>query len=299
MKYEVFICYKQNTAKDYALHLWEGLREFQHTAFLNIKDIPTIFSEGTDKWRECRDNAIINCEAFLMIVTRGFENSLEIQKEMDLAIEQKKKFMCFRDRNLPESISIKSARAIVNLGEYQQIPFDTPEGLLRAVLYNLEPKEGIAPASSIQQPPQTEEKRRFPLVHFYITQAVQNNLMIKRELPNVGFNIRNLGDSPIRAKIKARVFLGGRDLGLVKGEIRGGKYMGYYDGRILWNLNPYTLFFGNFSVPEMSARTDENLRIKVSVTLIDAIGQKHKLLPVSWTFMRDNNDWFLEPIGDC
>ena len=296
MIYEVFICYKQNTAQDYALHLWEGLREFQHTAFLDSKDIPTRFSKGTEKWRECRDNAITNCELFLMIVTQGFENSPEIQREVELAIQKNRKLMCLRHRHLPENITIKS---LINLGEYQQISFDTREELLREVLHNLRDAKAIIPAPPIQQPLQAEEKLRSPLVHFHITQAVQNNPMFKRKLPNVGFNIRNLGDSPIRAKIRTRVFLGSRDLGLVKGEKRGGKYMGYYDGKVLWNLNPYTLFFGNFSIPEISAKTDENLRIRVSVTLIDVNGQKHMLLPVSWTFMRDKNDWFLEPAGDC
>ena len=106
MKYEVFICYKQNTAKDYALHLWEGLREFQITAFLDIKDIPKTFREGTDKWRECRNKAIINCKTFLMIVTQGFENSTEIQREIDLAINEGKVLMCLRRRILPSNIPI-------------------------------------------------------------------------------------------------------------------------------------------------------------------------------------------------
>ena len=300
MKYEAFICYKQNTGKDYALHLWEGLRERQITAFLDIKDIPRKFKEGTDKWRACRDQAIIDCRTFLMIVTRGFDSSLEIQKEIALAIKEKKEFMCLRRRILSPDIPIDLLmKKHINLEDYQQIPFDTPEELLRNVLDNLlEPKHGIERVPSIVQPP-AEEQRRFPLVHFNITQAVQNNPMIKRKLPNVGFSIRNSSDSPIRAKVKARVFLGSRDLGLVEGSQRGGKYMGYYDGKTLWNLNPYTLFFGNFSVPKICAEINENLRIEVSVTLIDIDRQEHKLLPVSWTFMRDKNDWFLEPTGDC
>jgi hypothetical protein len=295
LKYEVFICYRENTAKDYALHLWEGLRVYQHTAFLNIRDIPTRFSEGSEKWRARINDAITNCEVFLMIVTQGFENSPEIQREIDFAIKQNRKFMCLRHRYLPENITIKS---LINLEEYQQIPFEKPEELLREVLHNLELEKAIETATPIKPPLQKEEKRRFPLVHYYITQAVQDNPLFKRSLPNVGFNIRNLGDSPIRARVKARVFLGSKDLGLVKGGERGGKYMGYYDGKVLWNLNPYTLFFGNFSVPKICAETDENLRIEVNVILIDIDGQKHKLLPVGWTFMRDKNDWFLEPTGD-
>ena len=144
-----------------------------------------------------------------------------------------------------------------------------------------------------------EKVSRFPIVHFKITQAVQNNPMIKRNIPNVGFNIRSWNDSPIKAKVKARVFLGDKDLGLIKGSRRSGKYMGYYDGKTLWNLNPYQVVFGNFNVPEICVNTDEDLRIEIRVTLLDIKGQEHELLPVSWTFMRNKNAWFFEPTGDC
>jgi len=205
------------------------------------------------------------------------------------------------EKGLPPNVQTALLLQNVELRDLQQTPFSTPAELLRSVLkhYN-EPKP--EPMKKIPPPmtqPTAKEKSPFPLIHFTITQAVANNPMVKRKLPNVGFNISNSGDSPIRAKVKARVFLGSRDLGLVEGSKRGGKYMGYYDGKLLWNLNPYTLFFGNFSVPKICAETDEDLRIEVSVTLIDVDGQKHKLLPVGWTFMRDNNDWFSEPTGDC
>ena len=292
LRYEVFICYKQNTGKDYALHLWEGLREFNHTPFLDIKDIPTKFSEGTQKWRELRDYAIKNCEVFLMIVTQGFESSPEIQTEIKLALEQHRELMCLIHRYLPKNITVES---LINLGEYQQIPFETPQELLREVLHNLGLQKAIAVTSPIQQPIQTEEIHILPLVNFHITQAIGNNTALKRKLPNVGFNIRNLSDFPVRARIRARVFLGGKDLGLVKGETRGGKYMGYYDGKVTWNLNPYILIFGNFNIPEESTKTDETLRINVSVTLLGPTGKKSVLLPVGFTFMRDKDEWFLEP----
>lgn len=300
--YEVFICYKQNTAKDYALHLWEGLNERQITAFLDIKDIPKKFKKGTNHWRANRNNAIIECKTFLMIVTRGFESSPEIQREIALAIEKDKDLMCHRRRILSSDIPIDYAQAQkqINLEAYQQIPFDTPEELLRNALDNLlDSEQRIARAPSIEEISSKEEKHRFPLTHFTITQAVQNNPLMRRRLPNVGFNIRNAGDSPIKATVRARVFLGSKDLGLVRGGKRAGKYMGYYDGKIVWHLNPYMLVFGNFSVPKECVESKEDLRIVVSVTLKDVNGQKHTLLPVGWTFMRDKNAWFLEPTGDC
>lgn len=292
MKYEVFICYRQNTGKDFALHLWEGLREYDHAAFLDTKDIPTRFRQGTEKWRAYRNDAITNCEIFLMIITRGFENSPEIQNEIDLAIKQNRDFMCLRHTYLPANMIIKP---LANLGEYQQITFETSEGLLREVLCNLERAQAIPLAPStpvpIRQTPETEQTRRYPLVHFYVTQQVQNNPKLKRKLPNVGFNIRNLGNSPIKARIKARVFLDSKSLGLVKG-------VGYYNAKKLWNLNPNVLILGNFNIPKSAAESSARLRIRVSATLFDTSGIGYTLLPVSWTFKRNKNDWILEPTGD-
>lgn len=289
MKYKVFICYRQNTAKDFALHLWEGLREYDYATFLDIKDIPTRFREGTEKWRACRNAAITNCEIFLMVITRGFENSSEIQNEIDFAIKQRKELMCLRHAHLPANMIVKP---LANLGEYQQIPFETPEGLLREVLYNIERAQAIPLAPStptpIRQFPETEQTRPYPLVHFYVTQQVQNNPKFKRKLPNVGFNIRNLGNSPIKARIKARVYIGDKSLGLVKGG-------GYYNAKTLWNLNPSVIIFGNFNIPKSAAESSTRLRIKVSATLFDTTGIGYTLLPVSWTFKKDKNDWILEP----
>jgi len=106
LKHKVFICYKQRTAKDFAISLWEGLEEFNISAFLDIKNIPKRF-KGTDKWWKCRDQAVIGCNTFLMIVTRGFEKSLEIQKEISLAYNGEKKFMCLRRSNLSSDITIR------------------------------------------------------------------------------------------------------------------------------------------------------------------------------------------------
>jgi len=280
--------------------LKEGLKEFQITAFLDIEDIPKRF-KGSDIWWKRRDQAIRDCSTFLMIVTRGFERSQEIRNEITLAFNEKRELMILRRRNLPTDLPIALLNKNINIRDYQQIPFETREELLRSVLDNLiPPKQGMAEKTPlrIKQPP-TEEQRRFPLVHFNITQVVRNNPRVKRNLPDVGFNIRNWNNSPLLAKVEAKVFLGDKDLGLVKGSRRGGKYVGYYDGNTLWNLNPYVIVFGHFSVPKICAETDETLRIEVRVTLKGMGGWQHKLLPVSWMFMRSKNDWFFEPSADC
>jgi hypothetical protein len=299
LNYEVFICYRQDTGDDFAFRLWSGLSVRGISTFLDSENIPKRF-KGTETWWEFRNQAIRDCNVFLMIVTDGFEKSDEIRKEIALANAEKKDFMCMMEKGLPPNVQTALLLQNVELRDLQQTPFSTPAELLRSVLkhYN-EPKP--EPMEKIPSPitqPTAKEKAPFPLIHFKITQAIGNNPLVKRKLPKVGFNISNSGDSPIRAKVKARVFLGSKDLGLVKGSKRGGKYMGYYDGKRPWSLNPYTIVFGNFSVPKICAETDEDLRIEVNVTLIDTDGQNYKLLPVSWTFMRDKNSWFLEPTGD-
>ncbi len=300
MKYRVFICYKKTTAEDYALSLRMALEEFRISAFLDVRDIPKRF-KGTGKWWEYRDQAIRDCETFLMIVTRGFKRSHEIIREITLALDEEKEFMCLRRRNLKTDIPIDLPKKDINLRDFQQIPFETRGELLRSVLDNLiEPKQKmIEKAPAPIKKPLVEEERRFPLVYFNITQIVRNDPRLKRNLPNVGFNMRNWNDSPIMAKVEGKVFLGDKNLGLVTGSRRGGKYIGYYDGNTLWNLNPYAMVFGNFNVPKICAKTDENLRIEVRVTLIDMDERQYELLPVSWTFMRNVNDWFFEPAGGC
>jgi hypothetical protein len=138
-----------------------------------------------------------------------------------------------------------------------------------------------------------------PLIHYQITQSIQNT-NLKRSLPDVGFNIRNWNSYPLKAKVQARVFLAGVDLGLIKGSERMGKYLGYYDGKTTWHLNPYTQFFGHFSLPkEFSEKPNESLTIEVKVTLEDLNGQKFEYLPVCWTYDKKTKDWFYEPTGDC
>jgi len=299
MEYDVFVCYKKYSARDLAEQLKMALGDYGISAFVDFLDIPKEF-ESTAKWWQYRDQAISDCNTFLMIVTKGFERSSEISEEIKLAREQKRNFMCFRWKNLEPKILVDLGGQLFNLQDQQQITFDTPEGLVRAFFDNY-PKYGQKTekeATSRMPLSQLPSKdARTPLVHFEITQAVRNT-GIERSLPDVGFNIRSWNDFPVRARVKARVFLGGRDLGLVKGSHRGGKYMGYYDGKTPWNLNPYTLFFGHFSIPkECVESVEEDLTVEVSVVLEDKNGILYDYLPVGWTYIRAHNVWFAEPRG--
>jgi hypothetical protein len=71
--------------------------------------------------------------------------------------------------------------------------------------------------------------------------------------------------------------------------------MGYYNGQTAWNLNPYSIVFGHFSIPQECATSKETLTIEVRVSLEDQNGQVLEYLPVGFTFIREKNTWFYEP----
>jgi hypothetical protein len=129
-----------------------------------------------------------------------------------------------------------------------------------------------------------------PPIHFEITQRIRNIANLKRSIPAVSFNLTHLGDSlPVRLKVEARTLLREKSLGLLKSG------SGYYSGETLWTLNPRTTIFGWFSVPKECGDSSETLRIEVRVTIIDQYNREHKLLPVSYAYVRKDNSWFLEP----
>ena len=113
----------------------------------------------------------------------------------------------------------------------------------------------------------------------------------KRHLPDAGLNINHRGDSlPVKVSVAVQVFLGDKDLGIVK--------TSQYTGERLWNLNPRFGVRGHFSVPDEVVESNERLELKVKVTVIDQYEREHQLLPLGWVYMRDRNSWYLEPCGN-
>jgi len=302
MSFEVFICHKTLSADYLAEGLREALLERDIKAFVANKDIPTKYRH-TEKWSEFRNQAILGCQTFVMLVTWNFENSQEITEEIKLARQYGRELMIFRWKKRKPDISINLDGEVLHLQEYQQIPFSNLGELVNSFFDNytkLEKERMSELPIKIRRNVKREAKPDVtPLIYYQITQSIRNT-NLKRSLPDVGFNIRNWNSYPLKAKVQARVILAGVDLGLVKGSRRMGKYLGYYDGRTTWNLNPYIQFFGHFSLPqEFSKKPNESLTIEVKVAVEDLNGQKFEYLPVCWTYMKDINDWFYEPTGDC
>jgi hypothetical protein len=137
-KYDVFISYKRNTAKDFAIYLKKCLTDEGYIAFLDLTDIPKEF-EGTEKWSDKRNEAIINSKRFLLIITIKIESSREVAKELGLARSNPQmKFLYLRHDALPPQISIKVNDEVIDLGESNQIPFSTDVDLARKVLQILQ-----------------------------------------------------------------------------------------------------------------------------------------------------------------
>jgi hypothetical protein len=322
MSFEVFICYKELTGAKLAENLREALMERKIKAFVAHKDIPTKTKYSVE-WCEIRNRAIQESQTFVMLVTWLFEDSQPIIEEINLAKKyEEKDFMIFRRKQQSNDISMDLGNDVMlHLKNKQQIPFEDSGDLINLFLdeYAKHEKKSLFEISkneqtenkSINESPleisrneQTDKKEELPsnqtpLIHYQITQSIQNTIL-KRSLPDVGFNIRNWNSYPLKAKVEARVILDGVNLGLIKGSERMGKYLGYYDGKTEWNLNPYMQVFGHFTLhEEFSKKPNESLSIEVKVTLEDLNGQKFEYLPVCWTYMKDTNDWFYEPTGDC
>jgi hypothetical protein len=295
-KFDVFICYKRSSAEDIAIKLREALKEHEISAFIDTIDIPKEY-ELTEKWWQFRDQAIRTCGTFLMLVTIGFEKSTEIVKEIRIARDSKRKFALFRWIKLSTDLQIDLGDEVLNIKDLQQTPFDSAGMLIRQFFDNCskefykKQKHGTIPKQKINT-----DQPLTPLVHYGITQQI-NETPLQWDLPRVGFIIRSWHPDPIRARVKAKVILGGEDLGMEKGCYRNGKYLGYYNGKTTWNLNPYGAVFGNFTLPEKCATSKEALTIEVKVVLKDQKGNLFRYLPVAFTYMRDKNTWFYEPVS--
>jgi hypothetical protein len=138
-KYEVFISYKRNTAKDFALHLKQCLTEEGYGAFLDLKDIKKEFL-GTAKWFDERDQAIRNSKRFLLIMTIMVDSSKEVANELTLArTVPNMKFIYMRHNELEPQIILKADNnEIIDLSEGNQETFYNEDDLVRKVFQILQ-----------------------------------------------------------------------------------------------------------------------------------------------------------------
>ena len=145
--YDVFICYKKSSGKDFAEHLKSGLEELGLRSFIDSKDIPQMVY-GKEQWAKIRDQAVEESKTFILIITPGFELSPEVIKELSIARKTKnKEFIYFRHRSLGREIVLDLKTEKVDLGKQQQVSFETKEELLR-LAHNILFKGRISTAPS-------------------------------------------------------------------------------------------------------------------------------------------------------
>jgi len=132
--FQVFLCYKKSSGKDYADHLKTGLEEVGIHTFEDCKDIPqTVDTE--EGWARFRDNALAESKFFLLIMTPGFDLSSEVVKEIGMARKQANKtFVFFRHRSMSRKIVVNLGDEMLDIGKLEQVSFESKEELLRLAI---------------------------------------------------------------------------------------------------------------------------------------------------------------------
>jgi hypothetical protein len=129
--FDIFLCHKKSTGKDFADHLKAGLEELGYRTFLDSKDTPKM-TDGRIEWIQIRDQALSESKVFILLITPGFDLSAEVLKEIREAREiGGKKFLYFRHRDLGRKIILNLEGEKVDLGRQEQVSFENKEELLR------------------------------------------------------------------------------------------------------------------------------------------------------------------------
>ena len=132
--FDVFLCYKKSSGKDYADHLKTGLEEAGFHTFQDCKDIPlTVDTE--EGWACSRDKALAESKYFLLVMTPGFDLSQEVVNEVSMARKQANKtFVFFRHRSMGRKIVLHLGDESLDIGKLEQVSFENKEELLRLAL---------------------------------------------------------------------------------------------------------------------------------------------------------------------
>jgi len=124
-----------------------------------------------------------------------------------------------------------------------------------------------------------------PSIEYKVTQA-------GRAFPNVGFFVGHLGGGPpVKLDVNVAVYLGTE-------RVPGVPTDPLYLGKVRWNLNPLHGVSGHLTVPGAAAASDAQLAVCVRVVVWDVYDRSHILLPASWVFDREVDDWWFDPVDE-
>ena len=140
-----------------------------------------------------------------------------------------------------------------------------------------------------------ELKKRRDQVYEEFTRHLVPPLIYKvqqgsRRLPDVGFTIHHLGNAPsVQVLVTLDTY--------VNGVIRTIDDMDpVYRGGLRWNLNPMEGVNGHFPLPKEACQVGTDIRIGVRIVIHDCYDRPHALLPVTYVYGHERNEWWLDPI---
>jgi hypothetical protein len=115
-----------------------------------------------------------------------------------------------------------------------------------------------------------------------------------REYPSVGFMMvlsRMKQPQPVGFQIVVTASLNGRNRGTTTDR--------HYSGRKIWDepqprSDSVSPFWGNFTSPVATVKSDQRLELRVSVTAIDKYKREHSKAR-SYVYVRKTNSWYPEP----
>lgn len=113
-----------------------------------------------------------------------------------------------------------------------------------------------------------------------------------RVLPDVGFEVHHLGDAPpVRLRVKLDAYIGG--------QLRNAERVDLlYRGELAWNLNPKEGVHGHFLLhDEACAGGNPDLRVEIGISISDVYERAHALLPVTYVYSHERNEWWLDPLS--
>lgn len=129
-------------------------------------------------------------------------------------------------------------------------------------------------------------RRLVPALYYKVHQS-------GRSLPDVGFCITHLGDAPyVKASVKLDIYVNGT----LSNDTLNSEVYGLYSGVTRWNLNPKEGVDGHFPICNAAFQDETDVRVGINIIVYDYYERPHRLLPVTYVYERQKNEWWLDPI---
>lgn len=125
---DIFVCYESTTGQGYAKHLKKALEKFKKNKYKVF--LADITLRSGSHWEEHINQALTDCDFFIVIITALTMNSTEVKKEYDKAIKMDKHI-------IPVRFSKIKVNETKELSRLQQITFSDKYELANEVIIEL------------------------------------------------------------------------------------------------------------------------------------------------------------------